>query len=533
MTIQITITDAGRAEIINAQNTGTAPVTITQVGLGSAKYAPSHTQTALHTEVKRLSTIAGEVVADDTIHVTVKDEGNDAYSVGEFGLYTASGTLFAVYSQTTDYIMQKLANSSLLLSVDVVLATLNATSLTFGNVSFTNPPATTEVMGVVELATAAEVQAGTDDERAVTPAGLAARTATETRTGVVELATAAETATGTDNTRAVHPAGLKPLLDAKAPLASPTFTGTPAAPTPTAGDNSTKLSTTAFVQAAIAALVNSSPAALDTLNELATALGNDPNFATTMTNALALKAPLASPTFTGDPKAPTAAQFDADTSLATTEFVQMMLGNLRGGAVCTGTTTLSASHIGKAIQLSGTGPYTVTLPLANGLPDGAMIQFNTSASGVITIQRQGSELIYPNMGPGVASFTMVAGDSAKIVKLNGVWGLLGGSASLRTAGGDFGLTIGSGYGYQKLPSGLIIQWTKGSSNTAGGQDVYHPITFPNAALISFVSSMGAAGYSYASSDYLITGFTPAKTTVYRTTNDPSLGQTPYILAIGN
>lgn len=74
-----------------------------------------------------------------------------------------------------------------------------------------------------------------------------------------------------------------------APLASPTFTGTPAAPTATAGDNTTKLATTAFVQAAIAALVNSSPSALDTLNELATALGNDPNFATTMTTALAGK----------------------------------------------------------------------------------------------------------------------------------------------------------------------------------------------------------------------------------------------------
>jgi len=72
--------------------------------------------------------------------------------------------------------------------------------------------------------------------------------------------------------------------------ASPAMTGTPTAPTAAAGTNSTQISTTAFVQAAIAALVASSPAALDTLNELAVALGNDPNFATTMTNALAGKA---------------------------------------------------------------------------------------------------------------------------------------------------------------------------------------------------------------------------------------------------
>ncbi|AKA25479.1 phage tail protein [Pseudomonas chlororaphis] len=79
-------------------------------------------------------------------------------------------------------------------------------------------------------------------------------------------------------------------LAAKAPLASPAFTGSPTVPTAPAGNNTTQAANTAFVKAAIAALVGSSPAALDTLNELAAALGNDPNFATTMTNALAGKA---------------------------------------------------------------------------------------------------------------------------------------------------------------------------------------------------------------------------------------------------
>ena len=88
-------------------------------------------------------------------------------------------------------------------------------------------------------------------------------------------------------------------LDLKAALASPTFTGTPSAPTPTAGDNTTKIATTAFVSGAVADLVASAPAALNTLNELATALGNDASFSTTITNSLATKAPLASPTFTG------------------------------------------------------------------------------------------------------------------------------------------------------------------------------------------------------------------------------------------
>lgn len=75
-------------------------------------------------------------------------------------------------------------------------------------------------------------------------------------------------------------------------FASAALTGNPTAPTQAPGNSSTRIATTSFVQAALAALVNSSPAALDTLNELATALGNDPNFATTVTNALAGKQPL-------------------------------------------------------------------------------------------------------------------------------------------------------------------------------------------------------------------------------------------------
>ncbi|MGT7478395.1 gp53-like domain-containing protein [Escherichia coli] len=78
----------------------------------------------------------------------------------------------------------------------------------------------------------------------------------------------------------------------KAPLNSPALTGTPTTPTAPQGTNSTQIASTAFVMAAIAALVDSSPDALNTLNELAAALGNDPNFATTMLNALAGKQPL-------------------------------------------------------------------------------------------------------------------------------------------------------------------------------------------------------------------------------------------------
>ena len=84
--------------------------------------------------------------------------------------------------------------------------------------------------------------------------------------------------------------GLDAALAAKAPLASPDLTGTPTAPTAAAGTSSTQIATTGFVAAALAALIAGSPGALDTLNELAAALGDDANFASTVTNTLALKA---------------------------------------------------------------------------------------------------------------------------------------------------------------------------------------------------------------------------------------------------
>jgi len=83
-------------------------------------------------------------------------------------------------------------------------------------------------------------------------------------------------------------------------LASPAFTGTPTAPTATAGTNTTQLATTAFVGTAVANIVDSAPATLDTLNELAAALGDDANFSTTVTNSIATKLPLAGGTLTGN-----------------------------------------------------------------------------------------------------------------------------------------------------------------------------------------------------------------------------------------
>ncbi|EFH7748260.1 phage tail protein [Escherichia coli] len=115
--------------------------------------------------------------------------------------------------------------------------------------------------------------------------------ASTTKKGVVQLSSATNSPS---ETLAATPKAVKAVMDEtnkKAPLNSPALTGTPTTPTAPKGTNNTQIASTAYVMAAIAALVDSSPDALNTLNELAAALGNDPNFATTMTNALAGKQP--------------------------------------------------------------------------------------------------------------------------------------------------------------------------------------------------------------------------------------------------
>ncbi|MDP3329429.1 hypothetical protein [Parvibaculum sp.] len=110
-----------------------------------------------------------------------------------------------------------------------------------------------------------------------------------------------------------------------APLHDAPLTGIPTAPTAAPGTDTNQIATMAAVKAALNDLVGAAPGVLDTLEEFAIALANDPNFAATLTASLALKAPLASPALTGDPTAPTQALGDDSTRLATTAFVAAAL----------------------------------------------------------------------------------------------------------------------------------------------------------------------------------------------------------------
>ncbi|EFH9647440.1 phage tail protein [Escherichia coli] len=179
------------------------------------------------------------------------------------------------------------------------------------NAKYTAQDATTARKGIVQLSSATN---STSETLAATPKAvkaaydLAAGKAPSNHThsweqitnvpvasltvrGITQLSSATNS---TSETLAATSKAVKAVMDEtnkKAPLNSPTLTGTPTTPTARQGTNNTQIASTAFVMAAIAALVDSSPDALNTLNELAAALGNDPNFATTMTNALAGKQP--------------------------------------------------------------------------------------------------------------------------------------------------------------------------------------------------------------------------------------------------
>jgi len=177
----------------------------------------------------------------------------------------------------------------------------------------------------------------------------------------------------------------------RAPLASPALTGTPTAPTAAAGTNTTQVATTAFVGTAVSNLVAASPAALDTLNELASALGNDASFSTTVTNSIATKSPIASPTFTGTVTIPAGASIAGFAPLASPTFTGTVTLPAAGIVFSDGTqaragvpsittiatevvssVTLGAGEQDKFIPLSGA--VVVTLP-ATGYSTGQSIDF--------------------------------------------------------------------------------------------------------------------------------------------------------------
>lgn len=173
MSLNLIVTEQGRAALLNAQQTGTDAVTIVEAGISATALVPAPGLTALPGELRRVATVGGIGTAEDTIHVSILDESDAAYSMRSFALYLDDGRIFAIYGQA-DPILVKTADSTAAIAVDCIFADISAAAITFGATNFTDPDATTTRKGLIEIATNAEAQAGVDAVRALTPAALAA-----------------------------------------------------------------------------------------------------------------------------------------------------------------------------------------------------------------------------------------------------------------------------------------------------------------------------------------------------------------------
>ncbi|HAY3739961.1 TPA: phage tail protein [Escherichia coli] len=289
------LTDIGAAKLASAAALG-VPLKITHMAVGDGGGVlptPDAKQTALVNEKRRAALNmlyidpqnSSQIIAEQVI-----PENEGGWWIREVGLFDESGALIAVGNCPESYKPQLAEGSGRTQTVRMVLITSSTDNITL------------KIDPAVVLATRKYV-----DDKAL------------------ELKVYA------DDQMAKHLAAPDPHSQ-YAPKASPTFTGTPKAPTPAAGNNTTQVATTAFVQAALTALINGAPATLDTLKEIAAAINNDPNFSTTINNALALKAPLSSPALTGTPTAPTAAQSVNNTQIATTAFVKSAIAAMVGSA---------------------------------------------------------------------------------------------------------------------------------------------------------------------------------------------------------
>lgn len=246
------LTNVGAAKLAKATALG-AQVEITQMAVGDGNGAlptPNPAQTALVHELRRkpLNSLsidpnnANQIIAEQVIP---EDEGG--WWIREIGLFDKDGDMIAVANCAETYKPQLQEGSGRVQVVRMILIVSSTAAVTL------------KIDPSVVLATRQYV----DDQ-------------------IIQVKSYV------DQKMAAHVAAADPHKQ-YAPKESPALTGRPTAPTAEGKDSSTQIANTAFVQAAIAALVGSSPEALDTLNELAAALGNDPNFATTVTNSLAGK----------------------------------------------------------------------------------------------------------------------------------------------------------------------------------------------------------------------------------------------------
>ncbi|MED9834343.1 phage tail protein [Escherichia coli] len=415
------LTDIGAAKLASAAALG-VPLKITHMAVGDGGGVlptPDAKQTALVNEKRRAALNmlyidpqnSSQIIAEQVI-----PENEGGWWIREVGLFDESGALIAVGNCPESYKPQLAEGSGRTQTVRMVLITSSTDNITL------------KIDPAVVLATRKYV----DDK-------------------VLELKVYA------DDQMAKHLAAPDPHSQ-YAPKDSPTFTGTPKAPTPAAGNNTTQLATTAFVQAALTTLINGAPATLDTLKEIAAAINNDPKFSTTINNALALKAPLSSPALTGTPTAPTAAQSVNNTQIATTAFVKSAIAAMVGSAPA------ALDTLNELAAALGNDP-----------------NFATTMLNALAGKQPLDNTLTNLSGKDVAGLLTYLG--------------LGEAAKRDVGTGDNQIpdmgAFASGSGWFRLPGGYIVQFGTFSGNTTRFISGHFPIPFPNQPMVS-VSVMSDA-----------------------------------------
>ena len=251
-----------------------------------------------------------------------------------------------------------------------------------------------------------------------------------------------------------------------APLASPALTGVPTAPTATAGTNTTQVATTAFVGTAVTNLVAAAPGALDTLNELATALGNDAAFSTTVTNSLATKLPLAGGTMSGaiamgTNKITGLGTPTTSTDAATKAYVDSVTiapSNLTGPITSTGSATAIASQTGTGTKfVMDTSPTLVTPVL--GVATATSVNGTTIPTSKTLVATDSTTYVVPSQ----------TGNSGKYLTTNGTassWGTVDALPSQTSNSGKYLTTNGTAASWAAI-AGSVADPTEPASPTDG------------------------------------------------------------------
>ena len=270
--------------------------------------------------------------------------------------------------------------------------------------------------------------------------------------------------------------------------------------------NLTTYATQTYVDTEIANLVDSAPTSLDTLNELAAALNDDANFATTVTNSLATKAPLADPALTGTPTAPTATSGTNTTQIATTEFVQTAVANdieLTDLSV----STASASSGGALSYNNTTGVFTFTPADTSSFGNASLNSFSVttaaaSSNGGLSYNNTTGVFTFApaDLSNYLTSYTEtdpVVGAISGIVKADGA-----GNISAAVAGTDYSTFDGA---FSSLT---------GTPTTIAGYGITDPIAYTNADIDIGSNDFITTGQIYYSNVFAQTSNLPSASTYH-------------------